>query len=146
MTEKNRHDNRFLRDLEAPGAQSIEHLTDEKLEAAYDRYFRRFADITGDAVLEQYCDDTDFLPEHPILSTTVSFTCGVDDDQRAEAIYVLAHMLNGLAAEAQKRIRRSPGTCKNRLLELARTGAERPPDHTLLGKALRVLTTADDPH
>lgn len=144
MKEKNRHGNWFLHDMEVPDPRSIEHQTDQELETAYDRYFRRFADITGDIVLEQYVGDADSLPEHPIMSATVQFNGGLNGDDRAEAVYALARVLNALASEVQDRMRRSPETVKRRLAELARSGAERPPYHTLLGKALVALAMRDD--
>lgn len=53
--------------------------------------------------------------------------------------------LRVIALEMQGRVARKPKLMKDRLLEMARRGDPRPADHTLLGRALRELTTEPEP-
>lgn len=118
-------------------------MDDQQLDSAYDTYFRRFADIVGDTVLEQYVGSTDeySLPKYPIATSPIDFDRGPAGCDRMEAVHILACALGMITFEMQTRIARHPNLMKNRLLDMAKNAEPRPADHTLLGKVLRELTT-----
>src|ERR1035441_5337418 len=142
MRLKDLHDNAFLGNMPAPRRRSLSRMDDQQLESAYDGYFRRFSDIVGDIVLEQYPgSDYDLLPVYPTATMPIDFDSWPVGRDRMEAVHFLACALRVIDLEMQGRIARQPNLMKDRLLEMARRGDPRPADHTLLGRALRQLTT-----
>src|SRR5450759_5021565 len=92
MRLKDPHDNTFLGSMSAPRQRSLRRMDDQQLESAYDTYFRRFADIVGDTVLEQYVESTDeySLPKYPIATSPIDFDRGPAGCDRMEAVHILA--------------------------------------------------------
>lgn len=146
MRLRDLHDNTFLGDMTAPRQRPLRRMDNRRLESVYGAYFRQLADIVGDTVLEQYVgSDSDLLPAYPTATMPIDFDRGPDGDDRMEAIHFLVCALKVISLEMQRRVARKPNLMKDRVLEMARRGDSRPADHTLLGRALRELTTNPEP-